>query len=75
MSCRDMGGACDKVFRAQTFKELAIQTKIHSNEMVKQKDQPHIDAHKAMKKLMKDPKVMQEWFAKRKEAFESSPDV
>jgi len=75
MSCRDIGGACDKMFQAETFKELAIQSKMHANEMIEQNDQPHIDAMEAMKKLMVDPKVMQDWFAKKKDAFEASPDI
>jgi len=75
MSCRDIGGACDMVFKAETFKELAIQSKMHANEMIEQNDQPHIDAMQEMKKLMQDPKIMQDWFAKKREEFESSPDL
>ena len=52
MTCKQLGGACDKVFSGNTFEELANQSKAHGKEMFDQKDAAHLKAMAAMQELM-----------------------
>lgn len=68
MTCKQLGGACDKKFEANTFEEIAEMSKKHGIEMFQQNDAAHIKAMNDMQVLMHSPGVMKEWFeAKRKE--------
>lgn len=71
MTCKQLGGACDKVFQAETFEEMAELSKKHGFEMFQKGDQAHLQAMDAMKELMKSPDAMQKWFQDKKEAFEA----
>ena len=62
MTCKQLGGACDKIFSGNTFKELANQSKADGKEMFDQKDAAHLVAMAAMQELMQKPNAMQEWF-------------
>ncbi|MCB1670519.1 MAG: DUF1059 domain-containing protein [Gammaproteobacteria bacterium] len=62
MTCRQLGGACDQVFHAETFDEMAELSKQHGMEMFKKQDQDHLDAMQKMQELMKSPDAMQSWF-------------
>lgn len=44
MTCNQLGGACDKVFRANSFEEIAEQSKKHGIEMFQKGDKPHLEA-------------------------------
>ena len=37
MSCKELGGACGKVFHANTFEEIAEMSKQHGMEMFQKK--------------------------------------
>jgi len=74
MSCTQLGGACDKEFRANTFDEMAQLSQQHGMEMHKQQDAPHLEAMQKMQELMKDPVKMQEWFGSKKAEFDSLPE-
>ena len=39
MTCKQLGGACDKEFNANTFDEIAEMSKMHGKEMFKIGDQ------------------------------------
>jgi predicted small metal-binding protein len=71
MTCKDLGGACNLEFKANTFNEIAELSKQHAMEMIIQKDQPHLDAMNAMQELMKTPDKMQTWFEDKKKHFDS----
>lgn len=71
MTCKQLGGACDKVFEAETFEEMAELSKAHGTEMFHQKDEAHLKAMQEMMELMKQPNAMQEWFASKKKEFEA----
>ena len=73
MSCKQLGGACDLQFSANSFEEIAEQSKQHGMEMFQQGDQAHLAAMEKMKELMKDPQAMQEWFEVKRKEFESLP--
>ena len=70
MTCKQLGGACDKKFRAESFEEIAQQSKQHGMEMFQQGDAAHLEAMNKMKHLMTDPQVMQDWMAGKRREFE-----
>jgi len=71
MTCRELGGACELKFQANTFEEMAQLSKAHAMEMFQQADAPHLQAMNEMKELMQDPKEMQAWFEDKKAAFKA----
>lgn len=71
MNCRQLGGACEKEFRAETFEEMAELSKAHGMEMYQQEDTAHLEAMNEMQELMKDPEAMKNWFEAKKSEFES----
>jgi len=75
MTCKQLGGACDHEFQANTFDEMAEMSKQHGMEMFKIGDQAHMEAMQQMQKLMQSPTDMQAWFTNRKKDFENAPEV
>ncbi len=71
MTCKDLAGACDAEFHADTFDEMAEISKKHGMEMIGQGDQAHIEAMEKMKELMSDPEAMKEWFETVRKRFDS----
>jgi len=69
MTCKQLGGACDKEFHAATFEEMAELSKKHGGEMFQSGDPAHLAAMNEMRELMKSPEAMQAWFAAKKEEF------
>jgi hypothetical protein len=55
MTCKELGGACDETFTANTFEEIAEQSKQHGMAMFQQQDADHLAAMAAMKELMQNP--------------------
>jgi len=74
MTCDQLGGACEKIFRAETFDEIVELSKNHGTEMFKNGDPAHLKAMDTIKNLMQDPKAMQIWFEDKRKEFESLPD-
>tara|TARA_Y100000310_G_scaffold343467_1_gene451223 strand:- start:1001 stop:1237 length:237 start_codon:yes stop_codon:yes gene_type:complete len=74
MTCKQLGGACDKEFAANSFEEIAELSKNHGMEMFKENDEAHMQAMQAMKELMMNPEKMQEWMENKKKEFDSLPD-
>lgn len=73
MTCRQLGGACDKKFHANTFEEMAELSKKHGTEMVQAGDEAHLQAMDKMKDLMQEANAMQEWFEGKKKEFNALP--
>lgn len=71
MTCLQLGGACDLVFKANTFEEIAELSKQHGMEMFKAGDKAHLEAMDKMKELMKDPDAMKKWFEGKRKEFET----
>ena len=44
MNCKQLGGACDTVFQAETFDEMAEISKQHGMEMFQKNDEAHLKA-------------------------------
>lgn len=74
MTCKQLGGACDLEFQAETFAEIAELSKAHGMEMYQKKEAAHLEAMGEMQKLMQDPNAMQSWFANKQEEFEALPE-
>ena len=71
MICKQLGGACDKEFHANSFEEIAGMSKQHAMEMFQKKDAAHLKAMNEMQELMKKPEAMKQWFESKKKEFES----
>lgn len=74
MTCKQLGGACDKEFHARSFDEIAEMSKQHGMEMFQKKDAAHLRAMNEMQELMKDPEAMKEWFENKRKEFEVLPE-
>ena len=74
MTCKDLGGACDQTFTANTFDEIAMMVSHHAREMVQQGDLAHIEAMNAMRANMTSPEAMARWMDEKQKAFDESPD-
>lgn len=70
MTCKQLGGACDLEFHAETFEEIAKQSQQHGKEMFEQQDEAHIQAMQEMRTLMQDPEAMQQWMDEKRKEFE-----
>jgi hypothetical protein len=71
MTCKQLGGACDKEFTADTFDEIAEMSKAHGMEMFQASDEDHLKAMTEMQELMKDLDVMGEWFENKRKEFDA----
>ena len=74
MTCKQLGGACDKEFHAGSFEEIAGLSKKHGMEMFQKGDKEHLMAMGAMQELMKTPDAMKEWFENKRKEFDALPD-
>ena len=74
MTCKQLGGACDKKFHANTFEEMAEMSKKHGTEKFQIGDEQHLIAMNKMMELMKSTEAMTKWFENRKKEFNSLPE-
>ncbi len=74
MTCKQLGGACDQKFQAETFEEIAEMSKKHGMEMFQKKDSAHLAAMDEMKNLMASPNLMQAWFENKRKEFDALPN-
>ncbi len=70
MTCKQLGGACDMKFSANTFDEIAQLSQAHGKEMFQINDNSHIIAMNEMNKLMQNNNAMSQWFDAKKLEFE-----
>ena len=71
MTCKQLGGVCDKEFNANTFEEIAALSKKHGMEMFQKGDKDHLEAMNEMKALMKTQDAMKEWFETKRKEFDA----
>jgi len=71
MNCKQLGGACEKEFHANSFEKIAEMSKQHGMEMFNENDEAHLSAMNEMQELMQKPEAMKEWFESKKKEFES----
>lgn len=74
MSCKQLGGACNLQFRADTFEEIANMSKEHGMKMFRAGDQAHLQAMEEMKALMTDPDAMRKWYEDKRTVFNNLRD-
>ena len=74
MTCKQLGGACEKQFQANSFDEIADMSKLHGMEMFQKQDAEHLEAMKRIQALMLQPDAMQEWFENKKKEFDNLPE-
>ncbi len=71
MTCKELGGACNVAFRAETFEEIAHLSQQHGKEMHQKGDPAHITAMQKMHILMQDKQKMQAWLEEKREIFDN----
>ncbi len=74
MTCKQLGGVCDREFHAETFEEMAEMGKKHGTEMYEKGDEEHIKVMEEMKELMNDPEAMKEWIENKQKEFDALPE-
>ena len=76
MTCRQLGGACDKEFHAYTFEEISEMSKQHGMEMFQKNDKEHLEAMNKMRELMKtaDSVAMKNWMKSKRAEFDALPN-
>ncbi len=74
MTCKQLGGACDLEFHANSFEEIAGMSKKHGMEMFQKNDEAHLKAMNEMQELMKSPDGMKEWFENKRKEFNDLPE-
>lgn len=74
MTCRQLGGACNQAFSADTFDEIAMMVSKHAREMVQQGDPAHIEAMNDMRQKMTSPEAASAWMEEKRQAFNGLPD-
>jgi len=74
MSCKELGGACDKLFSAESFSEISSLSQSHGREMFESSDEGHLKAMAIMSELMKDPINMQIWLENKEKEFDALPE-
>jgi hypothetical protein len=74
MSCKQLGGACNKLFSTNSFDEIGMMSQVRGKEMFESGDEDHLKAMGAMSELMQDPEAMQKWLAGKRKEFDSLPE-
>lgn len=71
MTCKQLGGACDMPFTAETFKEIAAMSKKHGQDMFQKKDPAHLKAMNDMEVMMHSPGAVEAWYNEKKKEFDA----
>ena len=74
MNCKQLGGACDKEFHANSFEEIAEISKQHGMEMFQKNDEAHLKVMNEIQDLMQKPEAMKDWFENKKKEFDKLPE-
>ncbi len=75
MTCKQLGGACEIKFSANTFEEIAQMSKKHGMEMFQKGDVAHLKAMNEMQELMKNPEAMKTWFETKRREFDAQQEM
>jgi predicted small metal-binding protein len=74
MTCKQLGGACNQTFSANSFDEIAMMVSKHAREMVQQGDAAHIEAMNDMRSKMTSAEATNAWMSEKRNAFDSLPN-
>ena len=69
MTCKQLGGACDVEFQANTFDEMASLSRQHGMEMFQNGDAAHMEAMQIMQAMMQQPGELQKWMEAKEKEF------
>ncbi len=75
MTCKQLGGACEMEFHANSFEDIAAMSQKHGREMFQKGDEAHLQAMAEMKTLMQSPDAMSKWMEEKKSEFEALPET
>jgi len=71
MTCKQLGGACDKEFKADTFDTMMELVKAHGMEMFQTGDAAHFEAMAKVQAMMQSPEDMQAWLSEKRKEFDA----
>lgn len=75
MTCKQLAGACDLEFHADTFDEMAQLSQQHGTEMAQKNDEAHLKAMKEMYTLIQSsPDALPQFMAEKKAEFDALPE-
>jgi len=76
MTCKQLGGACNKEFHAESFEEISELSKQHGMEMFQKNDKAHLEAMNKMRALMvsADSDAMKNWMKTKRAEFDALPN-
>ena len=74
MTCKQMGGACDESFSAETFEQMVELSKQHAMEMFQKGDAAHLKIMADMQEMMQKPGAMEAYMADKKKMFAEHPE-
>ena len=74
MTCKQLGGACNQTFSANTFDEIAMMVSKHARQMVAEGEPAHIEAMNEMRNKMTSPEATNAWMDEMKKLFYRVPD-
>ena len=71
MTCKELGGACDKAFAGEIFEDISQKSMKHGMDMYAKGDAAHTEAMNKMKELMKDAQAMRQWYESKRKEFDA----
>ena len=74
MTCKQLGGGCDQKFSANSFDDIADQSRRHSMELFHKGDKAHVEAVGAMQRMMKTSGALNQWMDSKRKEFDRLPD-
>ena len=74
MTCRQLGGACDQEFKANSFEEIAQMSKAHGMAMFQKGEEAHLAAMNEMQKTTQIHDAMKEWMESKRREFDTLPE-
>jgi hypothetical protein len=74
MTCKQLGGACDEEFHADTFDEMVKLSQNHGLEMAQKGDEAHLKVMEKMREDMNDPEAMKRLIEETRKEFEALPE-
>lgn len=75
MTCKQLGGACDLEFEAETWDEMKQKSMEHGKAMFAKNDEAHLKAMQAMKEKMQNPDAMKKWMEEKEKEFDELPEL
>jgi hypothetical protein len=74
MTCKQLGGACNQAFHADSFEEMAQLSQKHGAEMFQKGEPEHLRAMNEMRERMQTPEAMKQWMENKRKEFVALPE-